>query len=92
MIERKIMNNLLAWKNNKEKKALLIEGARQVGKTYIVRKFAEKNYQKNFIEINFIENNFYKEIFSEDISFEGIFRKLKILFSPEIFENKTLIF
>ena len=39
----------------KDKKALLVTGARQVGKTYTIRKFGESNF-KSFIEINFLEN------------------------------------
>lgn len=50
---RKIERKLLEWKQNKNKKSLLITGARQIGKTYIVRKFAKANYG-HFIEINFI--------------------------------------
>jgi len=52
MLKKKILTCLIEWKHNKEKLALLIKGARQVGKTFIVREFG-KAYYKNFIEINF---------------------------------------
>lgn len=52
MLKRKIINELLYWKRKTTNKALLIKGARQVGKTTIVRQFAKANY-KHFIEINF---------------------------------------
>ena len=52
MLQRKAYEHLVKWKNTPDKKALLITGARQIGKTYIIRKFAEENYS-NFIEINF---------------------------------------
>ena len=50
MLQRKAYEHLVKWKNTTDKKALLITGARQIGKTYIIRKFAEENYS-NFIEI-----------------------------------------
>lgn len=50
MLQRKAYEHLVKWKNTPDKKALLITGARQIGKTYIIRKFAEENYS-NFIEI-----------------------------------------
>ena len=52
MIRRKLYNNLLNWKKSKGKEALLIKGARQVGKTYLVREFGKNEYE-SFIEINF---------------------------------------
>ena len=55
MLRRTIEDNLMEWKNKSDKKCLMISGARQVGKTYIVEKFAKENYE-NFVEINFVEN------------------------------------
>ena len=52
MLKRKIINKLEAWKETTANKALLIKGARQVGKTTVVRQFAKANY-KNFAEVNF---------------------------------------
>ncbi|WP_252225042.1 AAA family ATPase [Clostridium sp. ZBS2] len=45
-IKRDIYKNILEWKNNNSDKVLYVEGARQVGKTYIIRKFASENYSK----------------------------------------------
>ena len=45
MFKRKIMQKLLAWKEEKNKPCLLIKGARQVGKTFIVEQFAKENYE-----------------------------------------------
>ena len=53
MLVRKIEKNIIDWIEN-GKKALLIEGARQVGKTYIIRKCLEEK-QKNYVEFNLIE-------------------------------------
>lgn len=51
-LRRKIDDYLKEWKNSEERKPLIIKGARQIGKTESIRKFAEENYT-SFIEINF---------------------------------------
>lgn len=53
MLKRKIYNQLLDWKRKEHKKALILLGARQVGKTYIVNELA-KQYE-SFISLNFLE-------------------------------------
>ena len=65
MIKRKLYNYLLNWKKTKKKEALLIKGARQVGKTFLVREFGKNEYE-SFIEINFLKNGLYKSIFLND--------------------------
>ncbi|MFR8792038.1 AAA family ATPase [Gallintestinimicrobium sp.] len=52
---RKTDTFLRNWKKNPDRYPLIIKGARQVGKTETIRKFAKENY-KNLVEINFIEN------------------------------------
>ena len=51
-MKREIINNLIKWKESKNRKPLIIHGARQVGKTYIVKQFA-KEYYDNLIYVNF---------------------------------------
>lgn len=53
MLERNITEKLISWKNQKNKKALCIIGARQIGKTTTIREFAKEQYEY-FVEINFI--------------------------------------
>lgn len=66
MYKRKIMTDLLAWKNDTgKKKALVIKGMRQIGKTYIVQAFAKENYE-NVVYINFKDNESAKKIFDGD--------------------------
>lgn len=65
MLQRKVMAELNAWKTDVKRKSMMIRGARQVGKTYIVRQLGE-TYQ-SFIELNFIEHPDYKAIFSGDL-------------------------
>lgn len=92
MFERKIMKDLILWKEKESKKPLIIEGARQVGKTFIVREFAKRYYVDQFIEINFITNSSYQDIFSGDISFNILLEKIKILFPEVNLNQKTLLF
>lgn len=53
MLKRKIEEDLMVWKKSINKKCLIIEGARQGRKTYIIKHFAEQNYE-NYIEFNFV--------------------------------------
>ena len=48
MLERKIYQKLMEWKNQNNKKCLMVKGARQVGKTYIIDKFCKANYSNYF--------------------------------------------
>ncbi len=91
MLERKLMNDLINWKNEGNKPCLIVKGARQVGKTFIVNEFAKNNYN-NYIYINFELNPEYKAIFS-DLSFEMITRKLETTFyNKSLVPNHTIIF
>ena len=96
MLKRKIYNTLLEWKisrkNEHKLECLMIKGARQVGKTFIIREFGKKEY-KSFIEINFIKNPEYKSIFLGSLSSDEIFKRLTATFSNISFTNgDTLIF
>lgn len=88
---RKIENNLIAWKESKNKKALLITGARQIGKTYIIRQFGKNNYE-NFIEINFINTPSANAIFEGDIDARTILMNISAFISKKMEPGKTLIF
>ena len=79
MLKRKIFNDLLTWKMKKDKMCLLIEGARQVGKTYIIDVFCKENYQ-NYIYINFFEKPAYKDIFNGNLDIDSICKQLNLLF------------
>lgn len=92
MLKRKITNELINWKNNPKKKPLLVTGARQVGKTYIIDKFAKENY-KNVITINFIEIEDLTDIFDTNLSAENFYKQLTIrLDNINLIEGETLIF
>ena len=92
MLRRKVSDKLREWKNEQDKKSLIISGARQVGKTFIVREFGKENY-KSFIELNFLENPQLINIFSESLSGRAILNGIR-LYLPEakIIEGDTLLF
>lgn len=92
MLERKIMDKLLEWKNKKEKMCLVIKGARQVGKTFIIDKFARENY-KNYVYINFIEKPSYKDIFEGDLDVETLTKQITVnIPNVNLVPNETIIF
>jgi predicted AAA+ superfamily ATPase len=94
MFRRKIMAELDAWKNSSgKKKALVIKGLRQIGKTYSVREFAKENY-KNVVYVNFKENESAKKIFDYDLNVNRIIIDLSALFPNSRFEegNTVIIF
>ena len=92
MLERKIMEDLKKWKKNKNKMCLLVKGARQVGKTFIIDKFAKENY-KNYIYINFDENPAYKAIFDGDLDINNLIKQISLRIpNAKLVPNETLIF
>lgn len=90
-MRRYIYNDLLHWKNSPDRKPLMIYGARQVGKTYIVKEFGDKEF-KNLVYINCYKNNSVKEIFSEGINIPRIITQLSAISNEEISPENTLIF
>ena len=87
---RKSINNLINWKNNKQKKPLIIKGARQVGKTWLMKYFGKKFYQ-NTIYINFENNPQLIEIFNKDMKIDRIILALEIYSNQKIDCKNTLI-
>jgi predicted AAA+ superfamily ATPase len=91
-MERKITNFLLDWKRSKKNECLLIKGARQVGKTYIIEDFGKK-YYKNLVTLNFFDRPEYKEIFADRLSADEIWKKISVYLPGSIFiEDNTLLF
>lgn len=92
MLERKITAELINWKNREDKRALLVKGARQVGKTFIIEKFAKENY-KHYININFVENPKYKAIFDGDMDVDTLIKQISLRVpNAEIVPGETLLF
>ena len=90
-MKRKIYKELVNWKNTNMQKPLMIIGARQIGKTYIIRKFCENEFQKN-IYINLLEHSEIIKIFKQDISTEEKFNRMKIYLDNDIDIKNTIIF
>ena len=92
MLKRKMYERMLEWKNTKAKECLLIKGARQVGKTYLVREFGRAEYE-SFIEINFHMQGALKVIFEGDKSAEEIYKRLTAnIPGIKLIPGRTLIF
>lgn len=89
MYRRKI-ENLIEWKNSKNRKPLIIRGARQVGKTWLMKEFGNKSYEK-YAYINFEANTRMQELFSKDFDIERIIQGLKIESGINIEPENTLI-
>jgi len=89
-MERLIEKELAAWKQNERRKPLLIRGARQVGKTYTVRKFGKEF--NHFAEVNFELLSDAKDIFKTDLKPDRIVRDLSILLQTRITPGKSLLF
>lgn len=80
---------LLKWKNRKRRKPLVIRGARQVGKSYLVSMFAEQNFS-DFIEVNFERNPEMKSLFTGTP--EKIIKLLELKYNKKIDIENTLLF
>lgn len=91
-LRRKFYDYLLAWKASKRQECLLIKGARQIGKTYIVEKFGREQYE-SFIEFNFVLDSDAAELFDGDLSADSLYRKISA-YRPNqrLIPGKTLIF
>ena len=91
MLERNIMQELLAWKNmTKNRMPLVLHGVRQVGKTYILREFGEL-YYKNTVYVNFERMQLVADYFSGELSPDRIIRLLEEYFEQKIIPEETLI-
>lgn len=91
MLARSIDKELLLWKQSSSRQAFLLTGARQVGKTYAVRKFAQENYER-FLEINFAETPSACTIFEGDLDARTLISSITAYSSLPLIPNNTLIF
>ena len=89
MIERKVEQRLERFRQ--EDKALLITGARQVGKTFIIREFGKQAYQ-SFIEINFLENKTAASLFENARDSRDLLLRLSAIADKPLIPGQTLIF
>ncbi|MDE7403410.1 MAG: ATP-binding protein [Muribaculaceae bacterium] len=90
-MRRGIYKDLLKWKNSVKRKPLMLYGARQVGKTYILRQFGRNEFE-NMVYINCYKNQAVATLFEEDKDIDRILLGLSALSGEEINKGTTLIF
>ncbi|MDR1975216.1 MAG: AAA family ATPase [Bacteroidales bacterium] len=90
-MQRKILSDLIEWKNSRNRMPLLLNGARQVGKTYILDEFGRENYE-NVVHINFENNNLVSNYINEDITPKRIIEYIETTEKQQIKPEKTLLF
>jgi len=89
-MERKLIGELINWKNKTDKQPLIIQGARQVGKTWLMKEFGRLHY-KNTVYINFDENVRMCEFFNVDLDVKRLLTGLEIEAGFKIDPKNTLI-
>lgn len=92
ILKRKIDAYLESWKNNPERKPLIVKGARQIGKTRSIEHFAAQHY-KYVVKINFVEQIKYRDIFNDGFEVDTILKNISLL-NPnfEFIPHHTLFF
>ena len=91
MLNRKIFSRLETWYQGDRKKAPLLDGARQVGKTTTIREFAKRHY-KHFVEINFVKHKSAKKAFDGDLDTHTIIMNLSAMGYGPFVKGETLVF
>lgn len=87
---RRIMEELIKWKKCKERKPLILRGARQVGKTYIIKQFGEENYD-GVAYFNFDHDTQLQNMFETTKDPKSILEQLSFVYGKAILPEKTLI-
>ena len=91
MLKRKIANQLEIWKKGDRNRALLLTGARQVGKTTAIREFAKRHY-RHFVEVNFVKYPQAIRAFESELSTRAIVTNLSAMGFGPFVEGETLVF
>jgi len=89
-MERMLMQDLIAWKNNPNKKPLVVQGVRQCGKTFLIDAFANQ-YYTDFVYYRFDKDAKIKEFFEQDLDPKRIIKDLGLVRGKTIKPNETLI-
>ena len=90
-MKRSLYKKLLEWKANPNRKPLLLQGARQVGKTYLVTKFGETEYKK-YIYLNFEQDETLASLFSHNLDPLEILNNISLYVGYKIELKNTLLF
>ena len=89
-LKRSAISELIRWKDSAERKPMVLKGARQVGKTWLMREFGQ-NYYDNFVYFNFDEEDELKSIFETNKNPHRIIELLSMICGEKIEPGKTLI-
>lgn len=89
-MKRNALADLIAWKSSAERKPLVLKGARQVGKTWLMKEFG-KTYYKNYVYFNFDEEDELKSIFDSNKNPKRIIELLSLIANDQILPGETLV-
>lgn len=89
-MKRFVIESLINWKNNPNRKPLILKGVRQCGKTYILKEFGKEHYE-NVAYFNFEEDKALSRVFDNDFDIERIIFELGVISKSKIEQEKTLI-
>jgi hypothetical protein len=90
-MERSAYNKLTDWKKSINRKPLIVQGARQVGKTYLIKAFGKKEYS-NIITLNFEEDKKLHSLFEKSLSPEIIIENISLYLGKQVIPEDTLLF
>ena len=89
-MRRKLYNSLIEWKNDPDRKPLVLEGARQVGKTWLLKEFGKNEYE-NMVYVNCADESFAQSLFLRNLKPDRIVRDIVANTKQRIVAGKTLI-
>jgi len=90
-MKRFALDRLVEWKNNPNKKPLILNGARQVGKTWLMKELGKK-YYKDYLYINFDKNPDLEDVFKQNLDPKRIIKRLSIINEKEVTDDTLIIF
>ena len=90
-MKRALYQQLLAWKDDPSRKPLLLQGARQVGKTYLINQFGKTEY-KEYIYLNFEQNPDLTPLFNGELTPKRLLQDISYLIGKKITHKETLLF
>lgn len=91
ILKRKAENEIRRFLESKDRKSLLVDGARQVGKSYLIERLG-REYFKNFIKIDFLSDSLAKSIFATSADTEEIISRISLFSEEKLVNGETLIF
>lgn len=89
---RQKLTDLIVWKDRLNRKPLVVNGARQVGKSWLIRELGKQHFSDNFIELNFEKNLDYHAIFKQNLDPKRIIQQIGLITNRDIKMGRDLIF